>query len=170
MFISLRFSSRHRIDKPSSISSDMVSSSQFRGKMTTYFDRDTRSFSQPLVQYIESHSDDVTEVSRTPYNWEIERILNHPSCNSIQVDHRYYCLAPLTVWWISTTLPSQTKKKHYIRPSTMEHRYIMQISSATLISLLCHTMRSSQCTNWWRTRKKALRSRLLYTMETWERC
>jgi hypothetical protein len=62
LFISLRSRSWDRVDKPTSISVDLVGFTLSSLQTCADLSRDTRSFVNPVVQYIESHSDDVTEV------------------------------------------------------------------------------------------------------------
>lgn len=92
-----------------------------------------------------------------------------PSSNSIPLGLKSCSQAQRMAWWIFTILPSWTRKKHCTRPSTIVHQSTTLISSVTLTSLLCLTMRSFPCMNWWEILKKGLRNLPQLTLEIWEK-
>src|SRR4051812_40603923 len=82
--------------------------------------RDARSLGAPVVQYVESHSDDVTEVCPGLIFMVSIHLLNHThSCNFTQLKHHFCCLGPRTALLTSTTRPSLMKKRHCTKQSIM---------------------------------------------------
>ena len=134
--------------------------------VVNFLERDTRNLGDPVVQYIESHSDDVTEVSKPPSS---RPLLMSLSFNFTLSGPKFCSQAQPMAWSIFTILPLQTKKKRYIKPLTMVLQFTTPISSMMLISLLCLMMRNSQCMNSSQIQKKGLRKLHRCILEIWER-
>jgi hypothetical protein len=115
------------ISKPPGINFDLVG--QLLRPILNLADmpRDTRSMGSPVIQYIESHSDDVTEVC-PPGSRRLLCYINEFSFNSTHLDPRYYYQARQMALLTYTTPLSRMKKMRCIKRLTTGIRYTMPIS------------------------------------------